>query len=295
MALYSERMSAHLQCFEQRFSAYLPVTGTRQDTVIEAMRYACEGGGKRLRPVLVMEFCRLCGGNVEAALPFAAAIEMIHSYSLVHDDLPCMDNSPLRRGKPSVHAAYGEDMALLTGDALLNAAFETMLKTHDGVSPQATVTAAGLLADYAGIYGMIGGQVIDLQSEDKCIDLDTLRDLQEKKTVALIKAACCMGCAVGGGTEQQMLAAEQYGEYVGAAFQVVDDILDVTSTAEQLGKPVGSDADNHKNTYVSLLGLPAARELAAQHTAKATDALAVFGAQGDDLRSLANALLERVW
>ena len=295
MALYSQGLTAHLERFEQQFSAYLPQTGTRLDTVIEAMHYACEGGGKRLRPVLVMEFCRLCGGDPERALPFAAAIEMIHSYSLVHDDLPCMDNSPLRRGKPSVHTAYGEDMALLTGDALLNAAFETMLKPHEGVSPQATVTAAGLLADYAGIGGMIGGQVIDLQSEDKTIDLETLRDLQEKKTVALIKAACRMGCAVADGNEQQMRAAEEYGAHVGAAFQVIDDILDVTSTAEQLGKPVGSDADNHKNTYVSLLGLPAARALAAEHTAKAAEALAVFGDCGEDLRSLATALLERVW
>ena len=294
MALYSQRLTAHLQQFEQQFPTYFPCEGTRQDTVIQAMRYACEGGGKRLRPVLVMEFCRLCSSETTRALPFAAAIEMIHSYSLVHDDLPCMDNSPLRRGKPSVHVAYGEDMALLTGDALLNAAFETMLQPHDGVSAQATVTAAGILADYAGIGGMIGGQVIDLQSENRTIDIDTLRDLQEKKTVALIKAACRMGCAVGGATEAQMAAADRYGEHIGAAFQMIDDILDVTSTPEQLGKPVGSDAENHKNTYVSLLGLAAARELAASHTAKAIEALSVFGEEGNDLAALAQALLQRV-
>ena len=261
----------------------------------DAMKYSIADGGKRLRPFLIKAFYEATGGKDKAYKDFALAIECIHSYSLVHDDLPCMDNSPLRRGKPSVHAAYGEDMALLTGDALLNAAFETMLKPHDGVSPQATVAAAGLLADHAGIGGMIGGQVIDLQSEDTVIDADTLRDLQEKKTVALIKAACRMGCAVGGGDARQMEAAERYGAHVGAAFQVIDDILDVTATAEQLGKPVGSDADNHKNTYVSLLGLSAARALAAEHTAAAAEALAVFGEQGEDLRSLATALLERVW
>ena len=294
MALYSQRLTEHLQRFEQEFLSFFPCNGTRQDTVIDAMRYACEGGGKRLRPVLVMEFCRLCGGDVEQAFPFAAAIEMIHSYSLVHDDLPCMDNSPLRRGKPSVHAAYGEDMALLTGDALLNAAFEVMLKPHAGVSPLATVMAAGILADGAGIGGMIGGQVIDLQSEGKDIGIETLRDLQAKKTGALIEAACRMGCAVGCGNEAHMIAARQYGQYIGAAFQVIDDILDVTATAEQLGKPVGSDAENQKNTYVSLLGLSASRELATAYTEKAIAALSVFGDHGKDLTMLAQALLERV-
>lgn len=294
-ALYSERLTSHLQQIEAALPTYLPTGGTLQDTVVNAMSYACEGGGKRLRPVLVMEFCHLCCQNAARAIPFAAAIEMIHSYSLVHDDLPCMDNSPLRRGKPSVHAAYGEAMALLAGDALLNRAFETMLSCQiiGDVPAEAALKAAWLLADRAGIGGMIGGQVIDLESEGKTIDADTLKALQEGKTAALLQAACQMGCIVGGGTDEQIGAAGQFGYYLGLAFQVVDDILDVTATAQQLGKPVGSDADNQKNTYVSLLGLEQASRLAAAYTAKAKEALALFGDAGNDLLMLTEALLCR--
>ena len=295
-SLYTERLTQHLQRVEAALPTYLPKEGTLQDTVVRAMSYACEGGGKRLRPVLTLEFCHLCGKQPATALPFAAAIEMIHSYSLVHDDMPCMDNSPLRRGKPSVHAAYGEAMALLTGDALLNRAFETMLDTRlvENVSPKAALSAAWVLAHCAGINGMIGGQVIDLESEGKEINTDTLKTLQEGKTAALIQAACEMGCLIGGGTDVQVQAAEQFGYYLGLAFQVVDDILDVTATAEQLGKPVGSDADNEKNTYVSLLGLENARALARDYTEKAISALSVFDEQRADLTALAETLLKRV-
>lgn len=295
-SLYTQRLAEHLHLIEEALPAFLPQDGTLQDTVVHAMSYACEGGGKRLRPVLVLEFCHLCGKQPATALPFAAAIEMIHSYSLVHDDMPCMDNSPLRRGKPSVHAAYGEAMALLTGDALLNRAFETMLDTRlvENVSPKAALSAAWVLAHCAGINGMIGGQVIDLESEGKEINTDTLKTLQEGKTAALIQAACEMGCLIGGGTDVQVQAAEQFGYYLGLAFQVVDDILDVTATAEQLGKPVGSDADNEKNTYVSLLGLENARALARDYTEKAISALSVFDEQRADLTALAETLLKRV-
>ena len=295
-SLYTPRLTEHLTAIEKALPDFLPNDGTLQDTVVHAMSYACEGGGKRLRPVLVLEFCHLCGKNPRAALPFAAAIEMIHSYSLVHDDMPCMDDSELRRGKPSVHMAYGEAMALLTGDALLNRAFETALDACvlEGVSPKAALKAAWVLAHHAGIGGMIGGQVIDLECEGKTIDADTLKVLQEGKTAALIQAACEMGCLVGEGTEQQVKAAGQFGYYLGLAFQIIDDILDVTSTAEQLGKPVGSDADNDKNTYVSLLGLEKARTLAEEYTAKAVSALSAFGEQRADLTALAQTLLKRV-
>ena len=296
MALYTKQLERHLQEFERALPSYLPQDGTLQDTVIHAMAYACEGGGKRLRPVLLLEFCRLCCGDAARAVPFAAALEMIHSYSLVHDDLPCMDNSPMRRGKPSVHAAYGEDMALLAGDALLNRAFETVLNTENtaGVSPKATVKAAHVLADRAGIFGMIGGQVIDLQSEGVTIDADTLKVLQEGKTAALIRAACQMGCIVAEGSEEQQRAADQFGYYLGLCFQVVDDILDVTATEAQLGKPVGSDEENSKNTYVSFLGLDGAKQLAKEYTDRAKNALAVFRDTADDLAALADALLYRV-
>ncbi len=295
-SLYTQRLMQHLQQIEETLPTFLPQDGTLQDTVVHAMSYACEGGGKRLRPVLVLEFCHLCGKQAATALPFAAAIEMIHSYSLVHDDMPCMDNSPLRRGKPSVHAAYGEAMALLAGDALLNRAFETILDARNlgDVSPKAALEAAFALAHRAGIAGMIGGQVIDLESEGRTIDADTLKTLQEGKTAALIQAACEMGCLIGGGTDAQVKAAERFGYYLGLAFQIIDDILDVTATAEQLGKPVGSDADNEKNTYVSLLGLENARALARDYTAKAVAELAVFDEQRADLTALAETLLQRV-
>ncbi|MBQ6830977.1 MAG: polyprenyl synthetase family protein [Clostridia bacterium] len=296
-SLYTERLTQHLQRVEAALPTYLPKEGTLQDTVVRAMSYACEGGGKRLRPVLTLEFCHLCGKNPEIALPFAAAIEMIHSYSLVHDDMPCMDDSPLRRGKPSVHTAYGEAMALLAGDALLNRAFETVLDTRylQDVPPEAALRAAWILAHRAGIGGMIGGQVIDLESEGKQIDADTLKTLQEGKTAALIQAACEMGCLVGGGSHEQVEAATQFGYYLGLAFQIIDDILDVTSTAEQLGKPVGGDADHDKNTYVSLLGLDKAHALAEDYTAKAIAALSVFDEQRADLTALAQTLLKRIF
>lgn len=293
--IYTPQLQEHCDRFEVALPAYMPATGGLQTTVAQAMAYACEGGGKRIRPVLVMEFCRLCGGDPSQALPFAAAIEMIHSYSLVHDDLPCMDNSLLRRGRPSTHAKYGETMALLAGDGLLNLAFETMLKAENGrdLSSACVLGAASALADAAGIEGMVGGQVIDLESEGKSIDLSTLETLQRGKTAALLTAACVMGARLAGATPAMEEAARVYGEQVGLSFQIVDDILDVTATADKLGKPVGSDAENEKVTYVSLLGLEEARALAARRTAAAVEALSVFGDGADSLQHLAQSLLKR--
>lgn len=293
MALYTARLTEHLAAVEQAVAAALPKS-SGEVSVAPLMAYACEGGGKRIRPVLLLEFCRLCGGDTQAALPFAAAIEMIHSYSLVHDDLPCMDNSPLRRGKPSVHAAYGETMALLAGDALLNRAFEVMLCPAAAKGREAAALRAAFeLAEKAGIEGMIGGQVLDLASEGKQIDLPTLQTLQEGKTAALLTAACRMGVILGGGSEEQIEAAGKYGYYVGLCFQIVDDILDVTATAEELGKPVGSDEENEKSTYVTLLGLEEARRCAAEYTKLAKEALDAFSEERADLCALADALLVR--
>ncbi len=293
--MYTARLHQHCSQFEAALPRYMPTTGGLQTTVAEAMAYACAGGGKRIRPVLVMEWCRLCGGDATAAIPFAAAMEMIHSYSLVHDDLPCMDNSLLRRGKPSTHAVYGETMALLAGDGLLNLAFETALRAENraGLSPTDVLAAASTLADAAGIDGMVGGQVIDLESEGKTIDLTVLEALQRGKTAALLTASCVMGAQLAGASESQQQAARVYGENIGLSFQIVDDILDVTATAEQLGKPVGSDAENEKVTYVSLLGLEDARVLAQRRTEEAVAALSVFGDEGESLRHLAQALLTR--
>lgn len=295
MSIYTNQLQAHCDRFEALLPAYMPATGGLQTVVAEAMAYACADGGKRIRPVLTLEFCRLCGGAPEAAMPAAAAIEMIHSYSLVHDDLPCMDNSLLRRGKPSTHAVYGETMALLAGDGLLNLAFETILspKNRGSLTADGVLGAASALADAAGIDGMVGGQVIDLDSEGKNIDLATLEALQRGKTAALLIAACVMGARLAGATPEQEQAARTFGEGIGLSFQIIDDILDVTASAEKLGKPVGSDAENEKTTYVSLLGLEAARRLAAQRTAEAVAALSVFGHEVDSLRQLAEALLNR--
>lgn len=294
-ALLTERLDGFRLLFEEKFPSYLPPTGDLQDTVVRAMHYACAAGGKRIRPVLTLEFCRVCGGDPAQAMPFAAAVEMIHSYSLVHDDLPCMDNSPLRRGRPSTHAAFGEAMGLLAGDALLNMAFETMLdpRFRGDVPAERAANAAYALGRGAGIFGMVGGQVIDLESEGKPIGLSVLERLQEGKTAALLIAACEMGCLIGGGSAEQLAAARVYGECVGRCFQMVDDLLDVTSTAEELGKPVGSDAENGKVTYVSLLGQDEVRRQAAELTDRAVAAAAVFGEKGEDLQKLAKALLTR--
>lgn len=295
MGIYTQQLQTHCDRFEAALPGYMPKTGGLQTVVAEAMAYACAGGGKRIRPVLVLEFCRLCGGDPAAALPFAAALEMIHSYSLVHDDLPCMDNSPMRRGRPSTHTVYGETMALLAGDGLLNLAFETALNpAYRGNLPAERVLgASSALADAAGIEGMVGGQTIDLQSEGKEIDLSVLEELQRGKTAALLIAACVMGARLAGATPAQEQAARIYGENIGLSFQIVDDILDVTATAEKLGKPVGSDSENEKNTYVSLLGMEQAQELAKQRTQEALEALSIFGDEAASLRRLAEALLTR--
>lgn len=295
MAMYTDMLAAHCRIFEEKLSLYLPTLDGERDSVINAMAYACADGGKRIRPVLTMEFCRLCCGDAKRALPFAAAIEMIHSYSLIHDDMPCMDNSPLRRGKPAVHVAFGEDMALLAGDALLNRAFETVLSKENitDLPAETVLTAASILADAAGVAGMVGGQCIDLESEGKAINLATLQTLQDGKTAALLRAACAMGAAVGGGDATMQKAAAAYGENIGLAFQMVDDILDVTADAAALGKPVGSDAQNEKVTYVTLCGLEETRAAAAKKTNAALKTLENFDGDTSHLQALAKALLHR--
>ena len=262
------------------------------DVMVEAMAYSLRNGGKRIRPLLTLEFCRICGGDYKTAIPFALGAEMIHTYSLIHDDLPCMDDDDMRRGKPSSHKVYGEANALLAGDSLLTYAFETVLSApHMSAEKKA---AAGLaLAKAAGCSGMIAGQVMDLANEEKIAELDEVTVTDRLKTGEMIKVSAVMGCIAAGADEEKTQAAEKYCECLGLAFQIVDDILDVTSDSETLGKPVGSDKENGKSTYVSLLGLEKSAELADKLTNEAKSALDIFGDEGEFLSKLADKLLER--
>ncbi len=288
-------MSEMIQRIENALYGCLPDKNCREGVLIDAMRYSLEAGGKRVRPRLVLEFARLCGGSEEAALPFACAVEMIHTYSLIHDDLPCMDDDDLRRGKPSNHKVYGEDIALLAGDALLTLAFETLAddKTAELAGDRACRLAAKTLARYAGAVGMVGGQVIDLKSENTNAPLEVLREMDEEKTACLIQAACELGCIAANAGADKRRAAALYGESIGVAFQIQDDILDQTSSDEELGKPVGSDNENSKSTYVSLLGIEKCRALVDELTNQAIEALSAFDADTEALRDYALALAKR--
>ena len=240
-------------------------------TLLQAMSYSLNAGGKRLRPALVLEFCRLCGGDEERALPAALSVELLHTYSLIHDDLPCMDNDDLRRGKPTNHKVFGECTATLAGDALQALAFQMVL---DAPLPDGrTLRCARLLARAAGPEGICGGQQMDLEWEGRALSEEELLQIHLHKTAALIRAACLMGVAAAGGTPEQEEAAAAFADHLGLAFQIRDDILDVTSTEEELGKPIGSDAANEKTTYVTLYGPDRCEELVLEHTHAARQAL----------------------
>lgn len=290
-----ERLQYYQTMLEAKLNSYLPETGPQQADVAAAMRYSLLEGGKRIRPILLLEFCRVCGGNPEKVLPFACAVEMIHTYSLIHDDLPCMDDDNMRRGRPSNHIMFGEASALLAGDALLTMAFEIMSgeEAVNAVGAERAIKAANILAFRAGAAGMIGGQQIDLMSEGRGITLDILRTMDEKKTGALISAACRMGCALAGAGAEKEEAAGRYAWAMGLAFQIVDDILDATGTEEELGKPVHSDAGRDKNTYVSFLGLSEASTEAQRLTKAAVDELDSFGAEATFLKELTEELCTR--
>ncbi len=271
---FSEQLKADIALIEHALEKYLSrETGEGYDRIFEAAKYSAMAGGKRLRPVIVLEFCRLCGGDIEKALPFACALEMIHTYSLIHDDLPCMDNDDLRRGRPTCHKAFDEATAVLAGDGLLTAAFETASAAKD-VPAETIVRCIRILGENAGMNGMIGGQVLDMGAEHRKISLDELRLLQKLKTGWLLRAACELGCAAAGATDEDTLArARAYGEKLGLAFQIEDDILDIEGDAATLGKSIGKDAASEKSTFPSLLGLEECRELAAKLTEEAVDAI----------------------
>lgn len=237
---------------DTKLAEYFRADDMPQAGLFEAMRYSLNAGGKRIRPILVLEFCRITGGDSDKALPVACAIEMLHTYSLIHDDLPCMDNDDLRRGKPTNHVVYGECTATLAGDALQAEAFGTILRSE--LPAESRAECARILADAVGADGMCGGQFLDMIGENKLLTADELDEINSRKTGALLIAACTMGVAAAGGNEKQSEAARRFGASIGAAFQIRDDMLDVISTSEQLGKPIGSDAQEHKNTYMALYG-----------------------------------------
>ena len=279
---------------EQIVTSFLPKEEGYQKTVLEAMNYSVSAGGKRLRPMLMLETYRMFGGTSKVIEPFMAAIEMIHTYSLIHDDLPAMDNDEYRRGRKTTHVVYGEAMAILAGDALLNYAFETAASAFvlDEGNP-AIGKAFMILASKAGVYGMIGGQVVDVESEGKEIDADTLKFIHIHKTSALLESAMLIGAVLAGASEQQQRTVELAARELGLAFQIRDDILDVTGNTDELGKPVGSDEKNHKNTYVALEGLEKAKEDVKRYSVSAIDRLKSLPARNEFLYELIEELIDR--
>jgi len=256
---------------DSKLSEFFNPSGMSYDGLLESMHYSLTAGGKRIRPTLVLEFCRISGGDVEKALPVACAIEMLHTYSLIHDDLPCMDNDDLRRGKPTNHVVYGECTATLAGDALQAEAFGTIARSE--LPAENKIACVEILADAVGSDGMCAGQYLDMVGESKRLTEEELDDINSRKTGALLIAACRMGVAAAGGSGEMLEAAAHYGACVGAAFQIRDDILDVISTSEELGKPIGSDAQEHKNTYMALLGESKCMEMIEKLTNQSKSAL----------------------
>jgi geranylgeranyl diphosphate synthase type II len=281
--IYRSYIEEFLRGWYERFH------GEPQKALFEAMEYSLLAGGKRLRPILAFEFCRMCGRDWKKAAPFAAAIEMIHTYSLIHDDLPSMDNDDLRRGRPTNHKVFGEAMAILAGDALLTDAF-AVASTVKLDRPEDMSFAIGVLAECAGSLGMVGGQVLDIMSEERILTEQEVLDIQSRKTGALINGACVLGVIAGGGTQKQIEAAACFAGALGLAFQIRDDMLDVIGTKEEMGKGVGTDET--KNTFVRLYGLQKCEELVNRYTAVAIEALDAFE-DNEFMRELALSLTTR--
>lgn len=291
------------QEIEEVIKKYLPKEEGLQKTVIEAMHYSVLAGGKRLRPMLMQETYRLCGGQGQIVEPFMAAIEMIHTYSLVHDDLPAMDNDEYRRGRKTTHIVYGEGMAVLAGDALLNYAFETALTAFDSCDVdgipvvaryKAAARALSILAEKAGIYGMIGGQTADIEAEEASeADADQLLFIHEHKTAALIQASMMVGAVLAGADEDTIKAIEKCAYNIGVAFQIQDDILDVIGDEKELGKAVGSDDKNHKQTYVTLKGLSESVKEVERLSGEAMDILQAQSGDSAFLQDLTEYLIHR--
>lgn len=279
-----------VELVEKAIIGFLPKSKNGQDEVVEAMRYSLLNGGKRLRPVFCLEFANCFGVSKKDALAFACAVEYIHTYSLIHDDLPCMDNDDFRRGKPSCHKQFGEATALLAGDALLTHASKIL--TQAPLDDNKKVMAISALSHYSGVAGMLGGQVIDLKYESETPDLEQILTVHTLKTGALIALSCILGCIVAGANENDIKFASEFAYNLGIAFQIKDDILDVMGDSEKLGKPIGSDSENDKVTYVTLTGIENAQKDVEKYTAKAISCLNHFE-NTDFLKTLAENLVSR--
>lgn len=280
---------------EQLLENALPQEISYQKTIRDAMEYSLMAGGKRLRPMLLMESYRLFGGkDMDSVSPFMVAMELIHTYSLVHDDLPAMDNDEYRRGRKTTHVVYGEDMGILAGDALLNYAYEMAGQGVRAAEPmECGLRALEILAHKAGIHGMVGGQVVDVELTGQAIDEERLQFIYQLKTGALIEASLMMGAALAGASEADIQRMEQIGRNVGMAFQIQDDILDLVSTTEELGKPVHSDEKNEKTTYVTIHGIEKAKEAVEQYSETALDLLEGMDVSNDFLNTLIETLIRR--
>lgn len=279
---------------EQILNEYMPKEEGYQKKIFESMNYSLKAGGKRLRPILTLEACKIVGGEEEDAIAFAVAIEMIHTYSLIHDDLPALDNDDLRRGRKTNHKVYGEAMAILAGDGLLNYAYEIMLKESIGKNdPEKYLKAINEIAKSAGIYGMIGGQVVDIESEGKKIDMDKLDFIHMNKTAAIIIGCMRAGAIIGNATDKQLEDITKYAKNIGLSFQIVDDILDIVGDEAKLGKNVGSDIDNEKSTYPSLIGLEKSKAVANQLIKEAKASINQISKDNAFLNGLAEYIVDR--
>lgn len=292
---YAELRDEKVKEIEEILKSYLPEQNGYQRIIMDAMEYSLMAGGKRLRPMLMQETYRLFGGTEKVIEPFMAAQEMIHTYSLVHDDLPAMDDDELRRGRKTTHVVYGEDMGILAGDALLNYAFETAAAAFDEYPEKALQIgkAMKILGNKAGIYGMLGGQVVDVKETRHAVDKDVLDFIYALKTGALLESSMMIGATLAGADDESIALIEKVASKVGLAFQVQDDILDVTSTAEVLGKPIHSDEKNEKTTYVTLLGIDKAEKIVEKESVEAIELLKSLPVRNDYLEWLLTQLIHR--
>jgi geranylgeranyl diphosphate synthase type II len=287
-------LSSSRALVDEALSEYLPSEKSDPAILHKAMRYSVFCGGKRLRPILALTAADVCGGDIRDAMPAACALEMIHTFSLIHDDLPALDNDDLRRGRPTCHKVFGEAMAILAGDALFAMGYETITRHTANIGPEALANVLKTISIAVGSHGMVGGQVADLENEGNSnLDIQTIQSIHARKTGALLKASLLSGAIVASATPAQHAALEIYGEKIGLAFQIADDLLDILGDEQILGKPIGSDEKNQKATYPKLLGIDGAKEAARRATDEALSALEIFGRKAEPLKALAEYMIDR--